>query len=79
MVVGDRQAYGNLAVVLLAELAAILTGNANRTGSFLRVASIVDDPGTNSAVSLNDWHDFVADCRQHCRIRPVGFGDQVVQ
>ena len=45
--VGDRQRHGDLAVVLLAELSAVLPSYADRMGSLLRKPGIVDNPGTD--------------------------------
>ena len=45
VVVGERQRDHDLAVLLLAELAAILMRHADRMGSALGKASVVDDPG----------------------------------
>jgi len=50
MFVGNRQRYRDLAVVLLAELAAILPRNADRMPSLLGQAGIVDDPSQPPAV-----------------------------
>ena len=47
VIVGDRQADRNLAVVLLAELTAVLPRHADRVVALLRNAGVVDDPGAD--------------------------------
>jgi hypothetical protein len=53
VVVGDRERDRVLAVVLLAELAAILTGYANRMLALLGEPRVVDDPGFDRSVLLD--------------------------
>jgi hypothetical protein len=43
----DRETHGHLAVVLFADLSALLPGNAGGESTFFRKTSIVDDPGGN--------------------------------
>ena len=52
MVIGHRQAHRDLAVVLLAELAAILAGHADRMLALLGKAGVVDDPGADRSLLL---------------------------
>ena len=52
MMIGQRQRYCDLAVVLLAKLAAILPRHPNRMLTLLGKASIVDDPGLDRTVPL---------------------------
>jgi len=79
MLVGDREADGDLAVLLLAELPAVLPPDADRVHALLGEAGVADDPGLDRAVLLDRGQDLGADCRQHRRVGPVGPGDQVVQ
>src|SRR6185436_13827364 len=44
----------NLAIVLLAELAAILTRHPDRVTALLRKSGVVDDPGFNRAAAFDD-------------------------
>ena len=50
MTVRDRQRNGNLAIILLAELAAILPRHANRVLTLLRKACVINDKGFGRAV-----------------------------
>ena len=51
--VGQRQRHGDLAIVLLAELAAVLPRDADRVPPFLRKTGIIDDPGLDRPVALD--------------------------
>lgn len=53
MLVGDREADGDLAVVLLVELAAVLPCDADGMPALLGEASVVDDPGLDRPVLLD--------------------------
>ena len=79
MVVGDRQRNRDLAVVLLAQLAAILPGNANRMPTLLGKARIVNDPRLERPVPFNRRQHARADNVQDGLIAPVGLGDEVMQ
>src|SRR3954454_18791741 len=48
-VIGQGQRHGDLAVILLAQLAAVLARHADRVGSFLGKAGVVEDPGGDRA------------------------------
>ncbi len=43
--IGDGEAEGDLGVVLFANLAAVLPGDADGVLAFLGIAGIVNDPG----------------------------------
>ena len=79
VVVGNRQADRDLAVVLLAELATVLPCHADRMRAFLREAGVVDDPGADRPMPLDGGHHLLAHGGQHGLIGPVGLGDEVVQ
>ena len=53
MVVSERQRDGDLTVVLLAELAAILPGDAHRVRALLGNAGVVDHPAADRAAPLD--------------------------
>ena len=58
MVIGERQRYGDLAIVLLAELATVLASDADRMLALFRKAGVVDDPRFDRPVALDrrqDW------------------------
>lgn len=60
MMVRDRQRNGNLAIVLLAELTAILPRHANRVLTLLRKVCVVDDKGfTNMETEELSHHEQV--------------------
>src|SRR3954470_17421800 len=59
-----------LAVVLLAELAAILARHPDRVPALLGEAGIVDDPGLDGPSTLEGGQDQVAHLGEHGRIRP---------
>jgi hypothetical protein len=79
VVVGHRQADRDLAIVLLAELPAILPRHADRLRALLGVAGVVDDPGVDRAVLLDGWQHLAAHRGQHRLVRPVRLGDQMMQ
>src|SRR4051812_9382639 len=69
-VIGERERHGHLAVVLLAELAAILARHPDRVPALLGEAGIVDDPGLDGPSTLEGGQDQVAHLGEHGRIRP---------
>jgi hypothetical protein len=79
MLVGDREADGDLAVLLLAELAAVLPRHADGVLALLGEASVVDDPGLDRPVLLDGGQHASAHHGEHGRVGPIGLGDQVVQ
>src|SRR3954454_14843123 len=68
--IGQRQADRHLAVVLFAELAAILTRHPHRMAAFLRKAGVVDDPGFDRAVAFDDRHGQLLDSAENPLVRP---------
>ena len=79
MVLGHREADRHLAVVLLAQLAAILPRHPHRVRALLGEAGVIDNPVQHRPLPL--------DCRQHLRphrgqdrrIVPVRLCHHVVQ
>ena len=67
---GHGQTYRHLAVVLLAQLAAILPGHTNRVAALLRKAGVVDDPGLDRFVARDRRQHALAHTAQHRLIRP---------
>src|SRR5215213_2650425 len=57
--IGERERHGHLAVVLFAELTAVLTRDAHRVPAFLWETRVVDDPGLNGPGALNRGQDQV--------------------
>jgi len=57
MMVRKRKRHGNLTIVLLAQLTAILPCNPDRMPPLLRKARIIDDPSFDRSVAF--------DARQH--------------
>src|SRR5712671_4322623 len=68
--VGQRQRDRDLAVVLLAELAAILSGYPDRVPPLLGKACVVDDPGLDRPVALDRRQHQFAYLGQHRGVRP---------
>ena len=79
VIVGDRQADRDLAVVLLAELATVLPRHADRMRALLGNAGVVDDQRADRAVPLDDRQHAGAHRGEHRVIRPVGLGYEVMQ
>ena len=79
VIIGGRQAHGNLAVVLFAELPAVLPRHADRVPAFLRHAGVVDDQRADRATLLDDGQDARAHRRQHGVVRPIGFCHEVME
>jgi hypothetical protein len=78
-VIGDRQRHSDLAVLLLAQLAAILAGHANRVRALLGKARVVDDPGSAQAVSLEGRQYLLTHGGEHGCVAPRCCGDEVMQ
>ena len=76
---GHRQAYRNLAVVLLAQLTTILPGHADRVAALLRKAGVVDDPGLDRLVTRDGRQYLFAHTAQHRLIGPQRLGHKVQQ
>ena len=71
MTVRDRQRNGNLAIVLLAELAARSPRHANRVLTLLRKACVIDNKGFDRAVLFEDGHRPLPNLAQNSRIGPA--------
>jgi hypothetical protein len=67
---GHRHTYRYLAVVLLAQLAAILPGYTDRVMAFLGETRVIDDPGLDWLVSGDRWQHSLTYAGQHRLIRP---------
>jgi hypothetical protein len=76
---GQGQRHGDLAVILFAQLAAVLARHADRVGSFLGKAGVVEDPGSDRPMPGQCRQHLLAHCREHSRIIPRGLGDEVMQ
>ena len=74
-----RQADRHLAVVLLAQLAAILPRHADRVAALLGKAGVVDDPRLDRFVTRDGWQDTFAHTAQHRLIGPRRLGHKVQQ
>jgi hypothetical protein len=78
LLVGHRQAHGDLAVGLFVELTAVLMGDTDRVLAFFRHPGIIDDPGLQGTVLLEGGQRGVTDGGQHGRILPVSVSHQVM-
>ena len=75
--IGDRQRHRDLAIVLLAEPAAILPRDADRMGPLFRNARVVHDPGFDGALSLEGRQNQLENLTQDRLVRPGRFADQM--
>ncbi len=75
----DREADGQLAVVLFADLSAVLPGDADGEFAFFRRTSIVDDPGGNGMAAGHFREDVLADGLEEELVIPGRYGDDMVQ
>ena len=64
-IAGDRKRNGHLAIVLLAELPAVLPRHTDRMFSLFRKPRVIDDPRRDRAVRRHRRHDVRADLGQH--------------
>jgi len=76
---GDRQADCHLAVVLLAQLAAILPGHADRVAALLGKSGVVDDPRLDRLVTRDGWQHLLTHPAQHRLIGPRRLSHKVQQ
>ena len=67
----DRQRNSDLAIVLLAELAAILPRYSNRVLAFLRKTCVIDDEGFDRAVLFEQGKRQLPNLAQKSLIRPA--------
>ena len=79
VLVGYRQRHRNLTIVLLAELPAILPGDANGMNALLRESRVVDDPSSDSAALFDRRQNKGSNLPQQGLLRPVGVRDKMVQ
>ena len=79
MIGRHRQAHRDLAVVLFAELAAILPRHADRMPALLGEAGVVDDPGPDWPLPLKTRQHLRLHHRQHGVIRPIRLRHEVMQ
>ena len=79
MIIGGRQAHRHLAVVLFAELTAVLPGHANRVLALFRHTGVIDDQGSDRAAPLDNGQDAGAHRRENCVFGPVGLRHEVMQ
>ena len=78
----DREADGQLAVVLFADLSAVLPGDADGEFAFFRKTSIVGHPGGDRRTGgplRQDGVDVVADGLKEDLVIPGRYGDDVMQ
>src|SRR4051812_46111614 len=69
----------NLAVVLLAQLAAVLTRHPDRVSALLRKAGVVDDPGFDRAAAFDERQDQLLYPAENPLVRPRRVGDEMQQ
>src|SRR5580658_1804807 len=79
MMIGNRQCHGDLTIVLLAQLAAILPPDPDRMPSLLGEARVIDDPSLDRSVTLYLRQHQSADLGQNPLVRPVAFPNKMQQ
>ena len=79
MAIGQRQRHRHLAVVLLAELTAILPRHADRMPPLLGKARVVNDPRRNRAVPLDLRQHHLAHLGQYPLVGPTAQTDEMQQ
>src|SRR6201996_9641087 len=79
LVIGYREADRHLAVVPLAQHAAVLPGNADRMRAVLGEAGVIDNPVQHRPMPLDPRQPLRPPRGQHRRIVPVRLGHHVVQ
>src|SRR5215208_3965482 len=77
--IGQRQADRDLAIVLLAELAAILTRHPDRVTALLWKAGVVDDPGLDRAAAFDDRQGQLLYPAENSLVRPRRVGNKMQQ
>src|SRR5258707_15508173 len=79
VMIGNRKRHGNLTIVLLAELAAILPRNPDRMPPLLGESCVIDDPSFDWAVPHDSRQDHLANFGQDLLVTPVAFTDKMQQ
>src|SRR5580658_636971 len=79
MMIGNRQCHGDLTIVLLAQLAAILPPDPDRMPSLLGEARVIDDPSLDRSVTLYLRQHQSADLGQNPLVRLVAFPNKMQQ
>ena len=79
MMIGNRKRYGDLTIVLLAKLTAILTPDPNRMSSLLGKAGVIDDPDFDRPVAFHLRQYHFAHLGQNLLVGPVAFTNKMQQ
>ena len=79
MITGERQRDGHLAVVLLADLTAILPRDANRVRSLLGDAGVIDHPAADRSAPLHNRQHPQTNRGEQRLVGPVCLGHEVMQ
>lgn len=79
MISGQRQRDGDLAVVLLADLTAVLARHTDRVAAFLGHSGVIDDPEPERATLQQGRQHQILDRVQNGTIIPGGLGDEMMQ
>jgi hypothetical protein len=76
-VIGERKRHGDLAIVLLAQLTAILPRNAYGMFALLGNASVVDDPGADGSCALDRRQNQFLHLAHHRFVGPRRLADEM--
>src|SRR5215831_2055920 len=77
VIVGDRQRNCYLAIILFAELSAILPRDTDGVLALFGKTRVVDDPCRNGAVHLNIRYRMCTDALHHAVVRPLALADEM--
>jgi hypothetical protein len=75
--IGDRQRHRDLTIVLLAKLAAILSGHPDRMLPFPGKARLVNDPCFDRPVAFQLWQHQFPHLRENVLVRPSSLADKM--
>ena len=79
LALGQRERHRHLTIVLLAELATVLTRHPDRVPPLLGKTGIVDDPGLDRPLPLDRRQHYLAHLAQNPLVRPAALTDKMQQ
>jgi hypothetical protein len=79
LLVGCRERDGDLAIVLFAELAAVLRRHADGMDALIGKPGVVDDPDAHASALFDRRENEARHLPQQRFVRPFGVGDEMMQ